>query len=123
MFEIGIDIQDIEPFRKKTLENDGRFYERIFTVEEVEYCLAKADPAPHLAARFAAKEAVMKLLGPREVFQKDIAIRTENSGKPVVSISREGIVPEGHEIKISMSHSGAQAAAAAILYPCQTSQK
>jgi len=62
MFEIGIDIQDIEPFRKKTLENDGRFYERIFTVEEVEYCLAKADPAPHLAARFAAKEAVMKLL-------------------------------------------------------------
>ncbi len=117
MFDVGIDIQDIEPFRKKTYTEDRRFYERIFTELEIEYCLARADPAPHFAARFAAKEAVMKILGPRTVFQKDVGIESGNDGKPNVSISREGAVPTGHEIKISLSHSGEQAAAAAILHP------
>jgi len=40
-----------------------RFLRRVFTAGEIEYCTRRRDPAPHLAARFAAKEAAMKALG------------------------------------------------------------
>jgi holo-[acyl-carrier protein] synthase len=40
-----------------------RFLRRVFTEAEVAYCLRRRDPVPHLAGRFAAKEAAMKALG------------------------------------------------------------
>ena len=52
--------------------------ERIFTQEELRYCLAKDDPWPSLAARFAAKEAVMKAMG---VGLGDISVAEHRSGQ------------------------------------------
>lgn len=47
-----------------TLRRFGdRFLQRVFTAGEIAYCTARRNPAPHLAARFAAKEAAMKALG------------------------------------------------------------
>jgi holo-[acyl-carrier protein] synthase len=40
-----------------------RFAERVFTAGERAYCESRPDPAPHFAARFAAKEAALKALG------------------------------------------------------------
>jgi holo-[acyl-carrier protein] synthase len=59
---IGIDAVDIARFRR-VLARRPRLKERVFTVAERAEADARADPAPHLAARFAAKEAVMKALG------------------------------------------------------------
>lgn len=59
---IGVDAVDIERFRRSLLRTPT-MRERLFTPEELAYVSPKADPVPSLAARFAAREAVMKALG------------------------------------------------------------
>jgi holo-[acyl-carrier protein] synthase len=59
---IGIDAVDIARFRR-VLERRPTLSERVFTAAERAEVAGRSDPAPHLAARFAAKEAVMKALG------------------------------------------------------------
>jgi holo-[acyl-carrier protein] synthase len=60
---IGIDIVQVQRIRD-SLERFGRRMEaRLFTEGELEYCRRHKDPLPHLAARFAAKEAASKALG------------------------------------------------------------
>ena len=59
---VGVDAVDIERFRT-TLARTPRMRERLFTDEELAYVAPKADPVPSLAARFAAREAVMKAMG------------------------------------------------------------
>ncbi len=74
---IGLDATDI-PRIADTLERYGeRFLRRVFTDEEIAYCKRRRNPAPHLAGRFAAKEAAMKALGTghsRGVLWKDIEV-------------------------------------------------
>ena len=62
MIGIGVDAVEIERFRK-SLARTPSMRERLFTAEELAYVAPKADPIPSLAARFAAREAVMKALG------------------------------------------------------------
>jgi holo-[acyl-carrier protein] synthase len=59
---IGIDLVDIERFRR-SLERTPSMRTRLFTEVELAYVAPKVDPVPSLAARFAAREAVMKSLG------------------------------------------------------------
>ena len=74
---IGLDATDI-PRIRRTLERYGdRFLTRIFTDGEQAYCKRRRDPVPHLAGRFAAKEAAMKALGTghsRGVLWRDIEV-------------------------------------------------
>jgi holo-[acyl-carrier protein] synthase len=62
MIGIGVDVVDIERFRR-SLERTPSMRERLFTAVELEYVAPQSDPVPSLAARFAAREAVMKSLG------------------------------------------------------------
>ena len=59
---IGIDVVEIERFRR-SLRRTPSMRERLFTAAELDYVASKADPVPSLAARFAAREAVMKSIG------------------------------------------------------------
>lgn len=59
---IGIDLVDVDRFRT-TLQRTPSMVERMFTDGERAYALAANDPTERFAARFAAKEAVMKALG------------------------------------------------------------
>jgi holo-[acyl-carrier protein] synthase len=59
---IGVDAVDIDRFRR-SLERTPSMRDRLFTAHELEYVAPKSDPVPSLAARFAAREAVMKALG------------------------------------------------------------
>ena len=59
---IGVDAVDIERFRT-SLSRTPTMRERLFTAEELAYVEPKVDPVPSLAARFAAREAVMKAMG------------------------------------------------------------
>jgi holo-[acyl-carrier protein] synthase len=74
---IGLDATDL-PRIAETLGRYGdRFLHRIFTEREIAYCTRRRDPVPHLAGRFAAKEAAMKALGTghsRGVLWKDIEV-------------------------------------------------
>lgn len=60
---IGADIESIARFRALPYKENKTFYQKIFTKKELEYCANKADPYPHFAARFCAKEAGLKALG------------------------------------------------------------
>jgi len=62
MIGIGVDVVEIERFRT-SLERTPTMRERLFVASELAYVAPKSDPVPSLAARFAAREAVMKSLG------------------------------------------------------------
>ncbi len=80
---IGIDIEDIHRFKARPLESYSSFYTKIFTVREIDYCSGKRNPYPHLAVRFAAKEALMKALGKKIANYRSIEVVFEDE-KPFV---------------------------------------
>jgi len=60
---IGVDIVEISRIKEMRLKHGEAFFMKCFTENEVAYCLRKKNADESLAARFAAKEAVMKALG------------------------------------------------------------
>lgn len=60
-FGIGIDTEQIARF-KKFSNVKSHFLQRVFTESELDYCFSKFDPAQHLAARYAGKEALIKAM-------------------------------------------------------------
>ena len=60
---IGIDVVKVERIMQSIERHGSRFEARLFTPDELEYCRRHKDPVPHLAARFAAKEAAFKAIG------------------------------------------------------------
>jgi len=60
---IGIDVVKVDRIRDSLERFGQRMEARLFTAGELEYCRRHKDPLPHLAARFAAKEAASKALG------------------------------------------------------------
>jgi holo-[acyl-carrier protein] synthase len=60
---IGIDVVKVDRIRDSLERFGHRMEARLFTAQELEYCRGHKDPLPHLAARFAAKEAASKALG------------------------------------------------------------
>ena len=74
---LGVDATDIPRVRQTFARYGERFLRRVFTDGEIAYCTRRRNPAPHLAGRFAAKEAAMKALGTghsRGVLWKDIEV-------------------------------------------------
>jgi holo-[acyl-carrier protein] synthase len=74
---LGFDATDIPRIRKTFDRYGDRFLQRVFTDGEIAYCTRRRNPVPHLAGRFAAKEAAMKALGTghsRGVLWKDIEV-------------------------------------------------
>ncbi|MBI4571584.1 MAG: holo-ACP synthase [Chloroflexi bacterium] len=82
-YAVGIDMIAIPRVRAALDRHDGRFLRRVYTPEEVAFCRGRV---PELAARFAAKEAVMKALGTgaRGVGWRDIEVLPDRRGKPLV---------------------------------------
>ena len=60
---IGMDATEIDRIEAATARFGERFLRRVFTDGEIAYAQRRRNPAPHLAGRFAAKEAAMKALG------------------------------------------------------------
>ncbi|UUX93069.1 holo-ACP synthase [Methanoplanus endosymbiosus] len=111
--EIGVDIIDIHRFDEDLINNKA-FIEKVFTDNEIRYCMSHGHPAQHLAVRFAAKEAVIKAVAPSGLVpdMRDIEVTNEDSGIPNVRIlTKEG---QKFEFKISLSHSQSQAVAFVI---------
>jgi holo-[acyl-carrier protein] synthase len=118
----GIDLVRIGRFRRFLDESCSKVLDRLFTAGEKAYSLAKKDPAPHLAARFAAKEAFLKALGLglREgISWQDMEVVRDSLGKPSLRLSgraaeifhRRGLAG----IYLSYSHDGDYATATIIL--------
>ncbi|MEE8443065.1 MAG: holo-ACP synthase [Dehalococcoidia bacterium] len=115
---MGVDIIEIERIGT-TVERWGeRFLRRIYTGGELAYCRGRT---PQLAARFAAKEAVMKALGTgrRGVDWRDIEVVRRRGGRPAVQLQgrafkvaeRMGVT----QVALSLSHSRDYAVASVML--------
>ncbi len=108
---VGIDLIEIERV-ERALERRPRLADRLFTADELAYARRRARPGRHLAARFAAKEAVIKALG-KGVSPKEIEI--EAGEPPTVRLhGRAAELAAETPIAVSLTHSRENAAAVAI---------
>jgi holo-[acyl-carrier protein] synthase len=113
---VGIDLLEIDRL-ERALARHPRLADRVFTVAEQEYAAARVRPGRHLAARFAAKEAVVKALGLRGGFGLR-EIEVVAGEPPTVRLSgRAAEAAGGRRIDISLTHSRDNAAAVAVAQP------
>lgn len=111
---IGLDLVEIERV-ERALERRPRLAERLFTERERAYAASRARPGQHLAARFAAKEAVTKALALDVLRPLDIEVLAGPAGEPRARL--HGVVAEqarGLAVELSLTHSRTTAAAVAI---------
>lgn len=85
---IGVDAVEIDRFRR-SLERTPSMKTRLFTQEELEYVEPHDDPSASLAARFAAREAVMKAMGVGlGAFEfHDVWVQRADSGRPTLAVT------------------------------------
>jgi len=118
---IGVDLVKIDRITKAGKNHSG-FLERVFTPQERAYCTKQKNPGQHYAARFAAKEAVLKAIGTgwsAGVKWTDMEVLHGEGGGPIVNIS--GRVKDLMDLKgvrqilLSYSHDGDYAVAQVVL--------
>jgi holo-[acyl-carrier protein] synthase len=117
----GTDIVECLRVGRMIEEHGELFLTRVFTEREVRYCQSRKRATEHFAARWAAKEAILKALGTgwrRGLGWTDMEVRTETSGRPQVLLC--GVAKDVaqaqriSDILISMSHCRAYATAYAL---------
>jgi len=117
---VGVDIVGIERVERLITRNNG-IEHRVFTPREIAYCSGKRRRYEHLAARFAAKEAVLKAIGTGlggRMRWTDVEVVHGLAGRPQVALdgevaeeaSRRGIA----QIDVSLSHAAEYAVAQAV---------
>jgi len=118
---IGTDIIAVDRIAR-VIQKNPRFIEKVFSQREQLYCKSKANPAQSYAARFAAKEAVMKALGTgwdNGISWIEIEVLNDAKGKPDIVISNKTkalVESKGvRRIQISLSHEQQYAIAFVIL--------
>jgi holo-[acyl-carrier protein] synthase len=119
---IGTDIVEVGRIRISHERFGERFAARILREAEIAYCLSHRDPAPFIAARFAAKEAISKAFGTgigKELGWQDMEIARKPSGEPHVLLHDKGAElfrsRNGRKLHITLSHTAEHATAFAIL--------
>ena len=109
----GIDIIEIERVQQALDRWGDNFLGHIFREEEIAYAKKQKFPTQHFAARFAAKEAVLKAFGKNlHIHWKDIKISNDKYGKPLCIYSNKKFKKR---ILISISHTHVYAVASAII--------
>ncbi|MBI5385991.1 MAG: holo-ACP synthase [Verrucomicrobia bacterium] len=118
----GIDLVELERIRSSLEKFGERFLKRILHPGEIAYCLTHQDPAPFVAGRFAAKEAISKAFGTGicgKLGWLDMEVGRKPSGEPFVILHEGGLklLAErgGRKVHLSLSHTHHHATAVAIL--------
>ena len=115
---VGTDIIEVARIEKLIKEKGDKFLDKIYTQNEIDYCESKGpNKYQHYAGRFAAKEAVFKVIqsnnASKSLMFKDIQILNKDDGSPYVNI-----VNSNHTIAsricISISHIKEYATAIAV---------
>lgn len=117
----GVDIVEVPRIARMHADHGAHFLERCFTPAEQAYCLDHKNAAQHLAGRFAAKEAILKVLGTGwrgQIAWTDMEILNDPAGKPVLQLTAECAriaadlgIARWH---LSISHTASHAIASAI---------
>jgi len=115
---VGVDLVQIARIRRAMERWQDRFLRRVFTPDEVAYALRRRDPAEHLAARFAAKEATLKALGTgltMGVRWREMEVQRERGARPRLHLTgRTAALGAERGIRVfhvSLTHDGEYAMA------------
>jgi holo-[acyl-carrier protein] synthase len=118
----GIDIIEVARVASSYEKFGKRFLNRLLLADETAYCLSHKNPAPFIAARFAAKEAISKAFGTgisAQLGWQDMEIRRKDSGEPFVVLHGKGKKlfksRRAKRLLVSLSHTANYAAATAVL--------
>ncbi len=124
----GIDLVDFPRIEEMINRHEDRFLNRVFTKTEQAYAESKKNRIEKYAGRFAAKEAVLKLIGTGwrgKIAWTDIEIVNTSSGQPQVNLDGEvKIIAEKlgiTQISISITHTANFAIASAVALSCANS--
>lgn len=119
---VGIDIIEVARIEASYQNFGERFLQRLLCPGEISYCLAYQHPGPHLAARFAAKEAVSKAFGTgigARLSWQDMEVVRDDSGQPRLKLHGNGLAllaeRGGKCVHLSLSHTVNYATAVALL--------
>src|SRR6266516_5126703 len=119
---IGIDIIEVARIQASHERFGERFLKRILRPNEISYCLSHNAPAPFLAARFAAKEAISKAFGTgigAQLGWQDLEVERKQSGEPFVTFHAQGQKllrdRRARIVLVSLSHTQQHATAVALL--------
>ena len=109
----GVDITEVRRM-KQAIEKWGEvFLSRIFTAQELDNAKTRGSLYQHLAGRFAAKEAIFKAMGEKNLGWKDVEIMNDEEGKPYCAILNHKL--KKVNVHISISHIKNYAVANAII--------
>lgn len=98
---IGIDIVEAPRFKAAVDRFGERLLNRLFTGQELGYCMRQRRPERHLSARFAAKVSLFKALG-RGLSYRAVEVKRDESGRP----SFESLELKGLRVSLSITHDG-----------------
>ena len=112
-FSVGVDIVKVERIRDVVRRRGDQFLQRYFTEREIAYANGKKDPFPHIAARFAAKEAAYKAFsaaGLGSLPLSSFEVEMDDGGVPRLRLTGQALsgsaLPELKERSVSLSHDG-----------------
>lgn len=114
---VGLDLVEIERVRRAYRAHPERFLARCFTPEEVAFARARRDPAPALAARFAAKEAFQKTW-PERLGWRDVGVLRAEGGAPRLAFAphvADALARAGWRAHVTLTHARDHAAAVVVL--------
>jgi len=107
---IGTDIELVSRFRARL--RDVRFLRKAFSESELAHCFARDDPSECLAARFCAKEALVKA-SPRRLSLSQIVVTGGGEGKkPSITVKDKRF---RYGVHLSISHCRTHAVATVVL--------
>tara|TARA_Y100001970_G_scaffold135238_1_gene166500 strand:- start:7927 stop:8283 length:357 start_codon:yes stop_codon:yes gene_type:complete len=115
---VGTDIIEVSRIKKIIKDKGGKFLNRIYTKNEIDYCESKGlNKYQHYAGRFAAKEAIFKLVNynndsSASLIFKDIEILNKSNGSPYLKFHSKNLTVSS--IYISISHIKKYATAVAV---------
>ena len=119
---VGIDLVEVDRVRDSLDRLGERFARRILLSSEYDYCFGHRDPATHVAARFAAKEAVSKAFGTgigAEIGWLDIEVVRNDCGSTRVQLHGAGAAlfkrRGARTLHLNLTHTARHASAVAIL--------
>ena len=109
---IGVDCEEVIRFQE--VMDNPKLMNRIFSERELEYCNRKVDPKPHLAVRFAGKEALIKAFSDMDIRinMGDIEILNNSLGVPQATVKG---LDRDYTIKLSLSHTKDMVVASALV--------
>ena len=105
IFNIGIDVINIERFKKKEYTKNKKFYQKIFTNSEIKYCLEFKNSSEHFAGKFAIKEAVRKSIKEKIPFNKILTMHKNSKPRIILKtkLNYEFLVSVSHETNIALA--------------------